>query len=137
MIIDDVVRNLRKEIESRADLLKNPLNIVAVGMELMNSYPRLSGSEKKMALIQALSTIADGADGIAGTEDDVIPKPMMDTIKALIEGKLIHHVVNLIADVSKGRFDLGQAVETAKEAQDACGGCFALLSSAKDKKYVK
>lgn len=137
VIVNDVVKNMRKLFESKKEMLTNPLNIVAMGMELMNKYNGLSGMEKKTILVQALNTIANGADGIADTEDDVIPKPVMDTIKILIDGQLISHMINLVSDVSKGKFDINQTVAVAKEASEAMSGCFKFCMSKKGTKYTK
>lgn len=137
VMIDDVIKNMRKLFESKKDMLTNPLNVVAIGMELMNKYKGLSGVEKKTILVEALTTIANGADGIANTEDDIIPKPVMDTIKTLIDGQLVSHMINLVSDVSKGKFDINQTVAVAKEAGDVFSGCFAFCMSKKGQKYTK
>lgn len=136
-MIDDVVKNMRKLFESKKEMLTNPLNVVAMGMELMNKYKGLSGMDKKTILVEALTAIANGADGIANTDDDVIPKPVMDTIKTLIDGQLVSHMINLVSDVSKGKFDIGQTVAVAKEANEAFSGCFSFCMSKKTGKYVK
>lgn len=128
--LDDIVKNLRDLINSKKDILHNPLNIVAIGMEAMNAYKNLSGTEKKALLVRALTIIANGADGIPGTSDDVISPHLLNTIRTVIEGNMLDNMINIIADASKGRFDIGKGVAIAKET---CYGCFPL----KSKKYIK
>jgi hypothetical protein len=136
-IVTDVITNLRKLIDSKKDMLKNPLSVVALGMQVMNGYNGLSGDEKKLILVKALTTIANGADGVAGTNDDVLPKPIMDTITKLLNGTMIHDMINLVSDVSKGKYDLAQTVVVAKETEETCKGCFSFLVSKKGSTYAQ
>lgn len=140
-IVTDIVDGLLKAIEDRADLVSNPLNIVGVGMQLMNKHGDLSGSEKKALLVKALTMIASGEDGVLGTADDKIPKPIVDTIVNLLQGNLINDVISLVADVSKGRFNIQKAAIVAKKTTETCSGCFSFLiskiSSLKSKKSAK
>jgi hypothetical protein len=129
VITTSVAEGLRSAIATRTDLIANPMNIVGVGMELMNKYPTLSGSEKKALLVKALTNFASGKDGILGTADDNIPKPIIDTITNLIQGNLIGDVINFAAEVAKGRFNPAAAVEVVKQANTTFSGCFGFLMS--------
>lgn len=128
-VVDSVVKELTSAVETRADLMSNPMNIVGVGMAIMNKHENLSGSDKKALLVKALTSLASGPDGVLGTADDRIPKPIVDTIVSLIEGKLINSVLDLAVGISKGRFDLQQAVAVAKEAKETFTGCFLFLKA--------
>jgi len=131
VITTEVVQGLRDAIANRADLISNPMNIVGVGMQLMNKYPTLSGTEKKALLIKGLTSLASGKDGILGTADDVIPKPIIDTITTLVQGNLINDVIGLLVDTSKGRFDITKAIGVAMEAKGVFASCFAFLMTKK------
>lgn len=129
VIISEVIEGLRSAIQSRADIGTNPMNIVGIGMGLLNKYPTLTGAEKRSLLVEALTKIASGPDGVLGTADDTIPKPIVDTILSLIEGNLINGIIGLVVDATKGRFDVDKAVEVAKEASKTCSGCFSFVIS--------
>jgi hypothetical protein len=131
VITTEVVEGLRTAVANRTDLLSNPMNIVGVGMELMNKYPALSGSEKKALLIKAFTSFASGKDGILGTADDNLPKPVVDTITTLVQGNMIGDIISLVADVSKGRFNAAKAAEVAKQASGLFSGCLAFVKSKK------
>lgn len=131
VITTEVVQGLREAIANRADLISNPMNIVGVGMQLMNKYPTLSGTEKKNLLIKGLTSLASGKDGILGTADDVIPKPIVDTITTLVQGNLINDVIGLLVDTSKGRFDITKAIDVAMEAKGVFSGCISFLMTKK------
>lgn len=120
-IVMDVTDGLRNAITSRADLVCNPMNVVGVGMQLINKYSVLSGTEKKTLLVKCLHNIAAGKDGVLGTADDTIPKPIVDAITKLIEGNLMDGVISLVADVTKGRFN-------TKEAKKAVTGCVGIMA---------
>lgn len=136
-IIQDVVKKLSEILAKQSGLLINPLQAVTMGMELMNKYPSLSGSEKKVMLVKALNVISSGKDGIVGTNDDVIPKPVLDTLMKLIEGQLVHNLIDLVSDVSKGKFDIDKTSAVAKDTVDTCSGCFKFLMGKKGTKYQK
>jgi hypothetical protein len=127
VIVTEVTEGLRSAVANRADLISNPMNIVGVGMQLMNKYPTLSGTEKKNLLIKGLTSLASGKDGILGTADDAIPKPVVDTITTLIQGNLINDIIGLLVDTSKGRFDIAKAVEVATETKNVFASCFSFL----------
>lgn len=126
-IVAEVMKGLRMAVDTRADLTSNPMSIVAIGMELMNKYPKLSGTEKRNLLIKALTTLASGPDGILGTADDTIPKPVVDTLTNLIQGNMIHDIIGLVADITKGKF----RPEKVTAIASACSGCLGLLASRK------
>ncbi len=135
-VIMEVIDLLRNVAMTRIDLVSNPMGIIGIGMNAMNKYPDMTGREKRAVLVNALTTIASGPDGQLGTADDKIPKPIVDTIVSLIEGKLIQSVINFASDVSKGRFNVNEAVEVAKETEKTCSGCFAFVLSKLKKKKV-
>ena len=128
-ITTEIVQALREAATNRTDLLANPMKIIGIGMEFMKGYPALSGNEKKALLVRALTSFAAGEDGILGTSDDKVPKPIVDTVAALVQGNLINDVIALVADASKGRFNAAKAAETAKQAKGTFSGCFGLLMS--------
>lgn len=136
-ILSEIGDSLRVAISSRADLVSSPMNIVALGMELMNKYPSLSGTEKRNLLVKALTDLASGPDGVLGTADDTIPQPVVDTLASLIQGNMIGDVIGLVADVTKGRFKLEKAIAVATDAKSTCGGCLSFLASRKSAaKYI-
>ena len=52
--------------------MPSTIDLIKTGMELASDLINLSGPERKECLIAALDMIAKGADGVAGTADDLI-----------------------------------------------------------------
>lgn len=86
----------------------NAVTLVAKGMAIMNQYPMLNESEKKALLFQVLKIIAAGADGVAGTADDVIDAKTMRQLQFMLENNIVQDMVSVFEDVSKGKFNLGK-----------------------------
>lgn len=120
--IEDHVRNTNG--------LAKPMEIIGVGMQFIDRYSHLTGAEKKGLFIKALEHIANGKDGVAGTEDDVIPKKTMDTIKLMLDNGIVEQTVDLISDIAKGKYDINKAVTTIADITQKTG-CFGLFARAK------
>uniref|UniRef100_A0A6C0CR58 Uncharacterized protein n=1 Tax=viral metagenome TaxID=1070528 RepID=A0A6C0CR58_9ZZZZ len=96
----------------------SPMKLIAKGMEMLEMFPNMKGDEKKALLVKAIEKIAVGADGVAGTDDDIIPKSVVDALKTILEKDLIGDIIQVIAGAARGEFNLQQSklivVETAK-----------------------
>jgi hypothetical protein len=99
----------------------SPMKLIAKGMEMLETFPNMKGEEKKALLVKVIEKIAAGADGIAGTEDDIIPQSVVEALKTILEKDLIGDIIQVIAGAARGEFNLQQAklvaVETAKVAK--------------------
>ena len=90
--------------------LTSPMDVVRLAMELADTYPTLTGKEKKAHVIAALEAIAAGKDGVAGTVDDLIPERVMRGVKALLSDEdLLRDTIDLVIAATKGHLDLNKA----------------------------
>lgn len=114
------------------------MNIIAKGMEIMETFPNLSSSEKKTLLVKVIQKVAAGADGILGTDDDLLPKECMEMLKVILDNNLTDGIISIIADTAHGKFNINKAVDVAKSVAPVC---LPLLSKcfSKNKKeiYIK
>jgi len=123
---------LTDALKSNAVSLDSAFAVVAKMMEIAERFKYLDGKLKKKLLLEVLTRIAAGADGIAGTADDLVPAKTMATIKMLLEGDLVDQTVNLISDVARGRFNIGSFAalgQTAMATVTAAGGPAKVFSS--------
>lgn len=119
-------------------LLNNPSNLtpsvlIAKAMELVERIKGLSGSEKKDMVLIIISIVAKGKDGVEGTDDDIIPKDIMDKIHVLIEKDLVGDIVDVIVSASRGNIDIGRTVQVVQDTTVIATGCFQALFGKKKK----
>lgn len=105
--------------------LAKPMELVGMGMQFMERYSHLTGAEKKEMFVKALEYIANGKDGVAGTEDDVVPKKTIDTIKLMLDAGIVEQTIDLVSDIAKGKYDINKAVTSIVEVSQKTG-CFGL-----------
>ena len=121
---------LKKEIDATS-----PMRIVAKGMEFMETFPNMTGIQKKDLLIKVLGRVAAGKDGIVGNADDIIPKECMEGLTYMLEKNLVGSVVSVISDAAHGKFNLNKTLVVAQDVKKVClPSCLALFS--KKDKYV-
>jgi len=96
------------------------MSIIAKGMEIMETFPNLNGEEKKKMLMNVIKKVAAGADGILGTEDDVLPKECVETLQLILEKNLAEDIIKVIADTAHGKFNINHVIEIAKETSTIC-----------------
>jgi len=87
----------------------NYTTLIVNGMEIIEKNKKLDGSIKKKYLIIAIGELAKGIDNISGTEDDIISLDNMIILKKLIDENLLEDMIDIIADVSKGLFDINKS----------------------------
>ncbi|MGA0214589.1 MAG: hypothetical protein ACO3IY_03495 [Pelagibacteraceae bacterium] len=127
-IIVDKVTVFLKEGILKGDVAKDsPMKLIAKGMEIMETFPNLKGAEKEKLLIKVIEKIAAGADGIVGTDDDIIPAPVVEGLKTILEKDLVGDVANVIKSAFKGEFKFNQAVEVAKDLSKVGKTCIPSL----------
>ena len=92
------------------------MSIIRKGMEIVDKYPSLTGEERKRLLINVLTHVAKGSDGVFGTDDDVLPEATVKQICVLLEGNLVENVIDIIIDASKGNFDINKATVVVQQS---------------------
>jgi len=128
-IVTKVYILLQEAIYKKEINVSSAMHIVAKGMELMAQFTDLSGSQKRGALILVLEKIADGADGMSGTDDDLIPKATIDTLKGLLQTDIISQTITIIKDAANGKFNFEATLAVASEVKDVVvPGVFACFS---------
>lgn len=60
-------------------------------LELIRTVQNYVKSEEN--IISVVEKIAAGADGISGTEDDIIPQDIMETLRVLLKHRVVHELV--------------------------------------------
>ena len=112
----------------------SPMKLIAKGMEMLETFPNMKGEEKKALLVKVIEKIAAGADGIAGTDDDIIPQAVVESLKVMLEKDLVGDIIQVIASAARGEFNLQQAKLVAVETATVAKSCIPALMTCLKKK---
>lgn len=125
---DEIVSSIRLMIQQKKVNITSAISLLKVGMQKAEALRSLSGKEKQDLVVDILSTIAKGADGIEGTQDDLIPSSVIAAIRAMIEHDLVASTIDIIIDATQGRIDINEA-QTCLAGFASCLGRFSFSSS--------
>jgi hypothetical protein len=78
-------------------------------MQLLQTHTELSGSEKKEILLKVLQDICAGNDGILGTDDDLLPAETVKMVQQLLQGNLVHDIIDVFSGLLKGQVHTNKA----------------------------
>jgi hypothetical protein len=123
LIFRSLYVSLTKSIQTKQVDAFSAMTIIAKGMELLESFKELSGQQKKEYIVAVVEDIAKGADGISGTDDDLLPPGTIKALHLLVKEDLIGSIVSTISDAAKGKFDLNKAARTTASCLDAFSHC--------------
>lgn len=112
----------------------SPMKLIAKGMELLETFPNMKGEEKKDLLIKVIEKIAAGADGVVGTDDDIIPAAVVEALKTMLEKDLIGDIIQVISSAARGEFNIQQATLVAVETANVARSCIPALITCFKKK---
>lgn len=132
----EIALAVRKALESKVLDAGSAMSIVRKGMELLNMYPALKGTEKKAVLIRVLEQVSAGNDGVLGTDDDLLPEPTLKAIKSLLDGDLIGDIVDTFVALTKGgvgAVDSGKVMRIFARLKDLFSGLVLCVSPFKKK----
>ena len=109
---NSISKKVFDKLLSKHDSLKvaNAYDIIIMIMEIIEEIYLLDEHDvdKKVILIEVLERISKGVDGIAGTDDDLINKNTVDTIRKILENRLVEGIVNTIVRASKGLININK-----------------------------
>lgn len=110
-----LVQKLMATLANRKVPITSAMDLLRFAMEIADTFPKLSGRDKKARVIEALQVIAAGKDGISGTKDDLIPVRVMQGLKSFIEDEdLLKDAIDLIIAATKGHLDMNKALNVAQ-----------------------
>jgi len=124
LVLNSFIITMKQAIRDKKINVDNPLIVITKAMEILEHVNGLSGKEKKMYIIQTIETIAKGDDGIFGTADDLIPERTIRALKTFIEQDIIGDTIQLVTDVSKGKFEINKVQKLGMSCFNIFNTCF-------------
>lgn len=120
-----LVRDIMINIKEKKLNINSVMALVVKSMELVEKIPNLSGRDKKECVISALNEIAKGADGIAGTKDDLIPGYIMEGLRFMLLNQVVENIIDVVVAATKGVLNVNAAAAVVTTAAPICCGLFA------------
>lgn len=125
LLSSQIVRQIMDDIKQKKVNINSVMSLVSKTMELVEKVPNLSGRYKKECVIAVLNEIAKGADGIEGTEDDLIPGYVMEGLKFMLLNNIVENVIDVVVAATKGLLNVNAATAVITTAAPVCCGIFA------------
>ena len=99
-----ITSDLLIAIHSKKIDASSAVSIVVKTMELAEGFPAL---DKKSLVLETLKAIAVGADGQAGTADDLIKPDVIAAIEFLLNSGVVADMIDALVGAARGMFKLG------------------------------
>ena len=107
MELDGVVSELTSLLISNA--CNNPVTLIAHAMEIVaKHFPTTDTNAKKEMVMKVIKVVAAGADGIEGTNDDLISSYTVSKLKVLLECDLVDNVTDTLIGLTEGKVSVGK-----------------------------
>ena len=90
---------IKSVISDKKISILNSIQLLTLLIEEVEKFDNMYGNEKKQYVINTLEEIAKGDDGILGTEDDIIPQYIYESLKILIESNLISDIIDNMINI--------------------------------------
>ena len=90
---------IKSVISDKKISILNSIQLLTLLIEEVEKFDNMYGNEKKQYVINTLEEIAKGDDGILGTEDDIIPTYIYESLKILIESNLISDIIDNMINI--------------------------------------
>ena len=92
----------------KSGAVSNAPAIIVKGMELLEKIKEISGAEKVQYLAEAVGNLTKA--GLLSDQQEL-------AVRVLLQDNLLQDLVSVIADASKGRFDINKIVEVVEEGK--------------------
>lgn len=120
VIFRDLMGTLKSSIMNKKVDTTSALSVVMRGMEIIDTYKNLNGQQKKDYVYAVVKELAKGADGVAGTKDDLLPQSTVDALATIIRENLLGSFINIVSDAAKGKFDVNRVISTTLSCFKLC-----------------
>lgn len=79
------------------------LDLLSVGIEAINKVAKTEPGGRKLKILKAaMIEVAKGKDGILGTEDDLIPKDLLDLLSVVLDtAGLFENLIDYLVRTAK------------------------------------
>jgi len=98
--------------------VSSPMGIISAALGIVQNIGAMTLEEQKQITLKAIERIAAGADGISGTDDDLIPVAVVQKISALLNADVVGSILDFIGNLP-----------VPKEIAVGCAPCLSMFRS--------
>jgi hypothetical protein len=103
--MEPVIKEVFQTVLSACTKEAKPIDIIKSGVNVLNGKPSIEKHFKKEILKSVIERIAQGKDGIAGTEDDRLSPQTVDILMTLVNSEVVDYVIDgIVAQVKRADF---------------------------------
>lgn len=99
-ICERVYKNFVNHVMKKDIQIDTPYDVLKSLVYIVEGFNNLTGEEKKTIVIQTLQDITAGDDGVLGSDDDLIPRHVMDGLELLIRSNMISSTIDLVCEAT-------------------------------------
>ncbi len=99
-ICERVYKNFVNHVMKKDMHIETPYDVLKSLVYIVEGFNNLTGEEKKAIVIQTLEDITAGEDGVLGSDDDLIPRHVMDGLELLIRSNMISSTIDLVCEAT-------------------------------------
>ena len=92
-------------IDKKTDIT-HIMDLITLLMQEVEKYKGLTGEQKKQYVIETLFQIAYGRDGLPYTNDDLLPKTILEPLVFLEKNNILPYMIDTIISASKGIYNI-------------------------------
>jgi hypothetical protein len=118
-----VVKLIMNAVRERNINSLSTVHFIAECMKLIETFPQLTGKQKKSMLVEALKEVAKGKDNVLGTADDTISKEQLRMLEIMLEANIVEDIIELVIDITKHRFSMEKGEKVAKKGLSLLLSC--------------
>lgn len=96
IVKEEILLKLVKMIETKEVDVRNVIDVIKVTMKQVETIKGMPLADQKVLVIDLIRDLSRGADGIEGTEDDIIPVNVVAGAKAMIENSLVGSIFDMV-----------------------------------------
>ena len=98
-----VYQNFANHVAKKDVVMNDAFDALRSLVYIVDGFGSLSGEENKSIVIQTLEDITAGRDGVLYTEDDLLPRHVLEGLKLLIETNMISATIDLICEATHAK----------------------------------
>jgi hypothetical protein len=102
-----VYKNFVKDVTNNRVQVNNAVDVVRSLTSIVDSFSSLDQEGKKKLIIKTLEDIVSGNDGILYTDDDLLPRHVLEGLEVLIRTDVILSIIELAMEITQTKASTG------------------------------
>ena len=99
----NVLENLLLAVNRNKVRIQDPIDLIKVIFNIVMRYDSMSLDEKKSIMLETFEAIVVGKDGVLFTQDDLLPRNVIEGLQILIKSNLLFSVLDLLLELSQAQ----------------------------------